>query len=69
VGRGKQAGLAEGLSRPCDSGRSSRPTNESPDLKRSGLSKTPTFDELLIDLEDDKAARAVVFGLLREMER
>jgi len=28
-----------------------------------------TFGELLIDLEEDKAARAVVFGLLREMER
>jgi hypothetical protein len=27
------------------------------------------FAELLIDLEQDKAARAVVFGLLREMER
>ncbi len=27
------------------------------------------FGELLIDLEEDKAARAVVFGLLREMER
>ena len=27
------------------------------------------FAELLIDLEEDKAARAVVFGLLREMER
>jgi hypothetical protein len=26
-------------------------------------------DELLIDLEEDKAARAVVFGLLAEMER
>jgi hypothetical protein len=26
-------------------------------------------NELLIDLEEDKAARAVVFGLLREMER
>jgi hypothetical protein len=25
--------------------------------------------ELLIDLEESKAARAVVFGLLREMER
>jgi hypothetical protein len=24
---------------------------------------------LLIDLKEDKAARAVVFGLLREMER
>jgi hypothetical protein len=24
---------------------------------------------LLIDLEEDEAARAVVFGLLREMER
>jgi hypothetical protein len=30
---------------------------------------TRTFGELLIDLEEDKAARAVVFGLLREMER
>ena len=28
-----------------------------------------TFGELLIDLEDDKAPRAVVFGLLAEMER
>jgi hypothetical protein len=28
-----------------------------------------TFGELLIDLEEDKAARGVVFGLLREMER
>jgi hypothetical protein len=26
-------------------------------------------NELLIDLEEDKAARAVVFGLLAEMER
>jgi hypothetical protein len=28
-----------------------------------------TFAELLIDLEEDKAARAVVFGLLAEMQR
>jgi hypothetical protein len=28
-----------------------------------------TFRELLIDLEEDKAARAVVFGLLAEMPR
>jgi hypothetical protein len=28
-----------------------------------------TFGELLIDLEEDNAARAVVFGLLAEMER
>jgi hypothetical protein len=34
-----------------------------------GNPKTRTFAELLIDLEEDKAARAVVFGLLREMER
>jgi hypothetical protein len=27
------------------------------------------FAELLIDLEEDKAARAVLFGLLAEMER
>jgi hypothetical protein len=31
--------------------------------------ETRTFGELLIDLEEDKAARAVEFGLLREMER
>jgi hypothetical protein len=28
-----------------------------------------TFAELLIDLGEDKVARAIVFGLLREMER
>jgi hypothetical protein len=30
---------------------------------------TRSFGELLIDLEEDKAARAVVFGLLAEMGR
>jgi hypothetical protein len=47
-----------------------------PDLERAGRigefwgrPETRTFGELLIDLEEDKAARAVVFGLLREMER
>ena len=30
---------------------------------------TRTFAELLIDCEEDKTMRAVVFGLLREMER
>jgi hypothetical protein len=34
-----------------------------------GHPKTRGFGELLIDLEEDKAARAVVFGLLAEMER
>jgi hypothetical protein len=34
-----------------------------------GHPETKSFGELLIDLEEDKAARAVVFGLLREMER
>jgi hypothetical protein len=34
-----------------------------------GHPETGTFGELLIDLEEDKAARAVVFGLLAEMER
>jgi hypothetical protein len=34
-----------------------------------GNPETRTFGELLIDLEEDKAARAVVFGLLAEMER
>jgi hypothetical protein len=32
-----------------------------------GNPKTRTFGELLIDLEEDKAARPVVFGLLREI--
>jgi hypothetical protein len=31
--------------------------------------ETRTFGELLIDLEEDQAARPVVFGLLAEMER
>jgi hypothetical protein len=34
-----------------------------------GHPETRTFRELLIDLEEDRAARAVVFGLLAEMER
>jgi hypothetical protein len=34
-----------------------------------GHSETRTFGELLIDLEEDKAARAVVFGLLRERQQ
>jgi hypothetical protein len=34
-----------------------------------GYPETRTFGELLIDLEEDKVARAVVFGLLAEMER
>jgi hypothetical protein len=47
-----------------------------PDFERAdrigefwGYPETRTFGELLIDLEEDKAARAVVFGLLAEMER
>ena len=34
-----------------------------------GNPRTRTFAELLIDLEEDKAAKAVVWGLLRELER
>jgi hypothetical protein len=34
-----------------------------------GHPETGTFGELLTDLEEDKAARAVVSGLLREIER
>jgi len=30
---------------------------------------TRTFGELLIDLEEDNYAKAVIWGLLREMER
>jgi hypothetical protein len=33
-----------------------------------GHPETRGFGELLIDLEEDKAARAIVFGLLGEME-
>jgi hypothetical protein len=47
-----------------------------PDLDRPermgefwGHPETRTYGELLIDLEEDKAARAVVFGLLRDMGR
>lgn len=38
-------------------------------VSSGGTRKTRRFGELLIDLEEDKAARAVVFGLLRDMER
>jgi hypothetical protein len=31
--------------------------------------KTRTFGELLIDLEESKYAKAMIWGLLREMER
>jgi hypothetical protein len=31
--------------------------------------ETRTFGELLIDLEEDRAARAVIWGVLRKMER
>jgi hypothetical protein len=34
-----------------------------------GTPETGGFGELLIDLQEDKAARAVVFGLLTEMDR
>jgi len=47
-----------------------------PDFERAdrigefwGHPETREFGELLIDLEEDKAARAVVFGLLAEMQR
>jgi len=33
------------------------------------VAETGTFGELLIDLEEDKAYKAVVWGLLREMGR
>jgi hypothetical protein len=46
-----------------------------PDFERAqrigefwGHPETRTFGELLIDLEEDKAAQAVVFGLLRELD-
>ena len=34
-----------------------------------GHPETRCFGELLIDLEEDKYAKAVIWGLLREMER
>jgi hypothetical protein len=34
-----------------------------------GHPETREFGELLIDLEEDRGARTVVFGLLREMDR
>jgi hypothetical protein len=47
-----------------------------PDFERAdrigefwGHPETRTFGELLIDLEEDRYAKAVVWGLLREMER
>jgi hypothetical protein len=47
-----------------------------PDFERAdrigefwGHPETRSFGELLIDLEEDPAAKAVVWGLLREMER
>jgi hypothetical protein len=49
------------------------PSRSRPELSGSaifwGHPETRTFGELLMDLEEDKAARAVVFGLLAEMER
>jgi hypothetical protein len=49
---------------------------DAPDFERAdrigefwGHPETRTFGELLIDLEEDRAARAAVFCLLREMER
>jgi hypothetical protein len=49
------------------------PVEERPYSSLRGRSRLhsaePTFGELLIDCEEDKAARAVVFGLLTEMER
>jgi hypothetical protein len=47
---------------PTSSGRTGSASSGSPP-------QTRTFGEILIDLEEDRAARAVVFGLLREMER
>jgi hypothetical protein len=47
-----------------------------PDFERAdrigeswGHPETRSFGELLVDLEEDKVAKAVVIGLLAEMER
>jgi hypothetical protein len=56
--------------------RRAAPRSAPPDLDRAdaigtfwGHPETRTFGEFLIDLEEDRTARAVVFGLLAEMER
>jgi hypothetical protein len=40
-----------------------------PEVTDGWESQSRAFGELLIDLEEDRAARAVVFGLLAEMGR
>ena len=57
--------------------RRAAPRTHAPDLARADATKlllgnppkTRTFAELLIDCEEDKALRAVLIGMLREMER
>jgi hypothetical protein len=46
-----------------------RLTRSAPSRGHPGDADLRQHGELLIDLEEDKAARAVMFGLLREMER
>jgi hypothetical protein len=56
--------------------RRAHPRPPLPDLERAerigefwGHPETRTFGELLIDLEEDRTLKAVIWGLLREMER
>jgi hypothetical protein len=46
-----------------------QPAEKDKRIRHGGHPDTRGFGELLIDLEADKAARAVVFGLLWEIER
>jgi hypothetical protein len=39
------------------------------DRRVLGILGTRSFGDLLIDLEEDRAAKAVVWGLLRDIER
>jgi hypothetical protein len=38
-------------------------------MSHSGHPETRTFSRAAVDVEEDKAARAVMFGLLAETER
>jgi hypothetical protein len=68
--RARLEALAAGGSRRADPRpAAARPRPGGPDRHLLGRPETRTFGELLIDLEEDKAYKAVVWGSLREIER